>query len=798
MKKLSCILLIWLTAHLNFAAPQPQVPDFTKGDKIPPRSHDWNLGPTGARGWIYGWRGESKEARQILITKVANDSPSAGVLETGDVIVGLNGKLFESDARITFAKAITTAEAGNGNLPLKLWRNGQAIDVTIKLPTLGSYGPTAPWNCEKSKIIFEQGCDRLAARMQAAIDSGARRKHPIQQMLNALALLSSPQRDKYMPVIKHEVEWAKQWQVHNGYHCWDGGWVNLLLAEYFLATGDQSVQPALKRLSLAIANGQSNVGTWGHRFAYEHNGILRGYGAMNQVGLSLTASLVIARDAGVNDPEVYEAIEKSAGYFRFYVGKGALPYGDHHPWIKMHDDNGKASAAAVLFDFLDESDAMEFFSRMGTASYGIERESGHTGNFFNMLWALPGVSRSGPEATGAWIRESAWMLDLARRHDFSFDYLGIPGDHNSHHGWDCTGAYLLGFATAHGQTRFTGKNPRKTSHITRAEAGQLIRDGVGWTPRTHGKSYEAKSTDELMNLLANWSPVVRERAAIAIAKRDEDLMPGLLDLANGRENYARQGACAAFEQLGPKAEAAVPRLTELLSDKDIWLRVQAAEALGRIGPAAAPAIPRLLELASAEPDASDPRGHAQRFIAFALFNSRGGLISRTIDNVDRDQLRNAMVSILKNDDGRARGSLTTVYRQLTYEEIQPILPAVLEAIKHQAPSGVMFSDGIRQAGLDVLAKHRIAEGIPLCLELIELDRWKGEQRLKSYLGILKKYGAEANSQIPALKELAESIETDPKYNRRKDVRAQHVALIEKTINAIQNSKPGTPLRTISG
>ena len=32
----------------------PPIPDFTKGAPIPERAeHDWQLGPTGARGWIH-------------------------------------------------------------------------------------------------------------------------------------------------------------------------------------------------------------------------------------------------------------------------------------------------------------------------------------------------------------------------------------------------------------------------------------------------------------------------------------------------------------------------------------------------------------------------------------------------------------------------------------------------------------------------------------------------------------------------------------------------------------------------
>lgn len=89
-------------------------PDFTKGDTLAKGGpHDWTLGPTGARGWIYTANGHSAEARQILVTSVAKDSPAAAVLSTGDVILGVDGKNFSGDARIQFAGAIVSDPASN-------------------------------------------------------------------------------------------------------------------------------------------------------------------------------------------------------------------------------------------------------------------------------------------------------------------------------------------------------------------------------------------------------------------------------------------------------------------------------------------------------------------------------------------------------------------------------------------------------------------------------------------------------------------------------------------------------------
>ena len=67
-----------------------------------------------------------------------------------------------------------------------------------------------------------------------------------------------------------------------------------LLAEYKMATGDDTFMPGLRRLALEAANGQSIVGSWGHRFA-NPDGRLGGYGMMNAPGLPLTIWTMPAR-----------------------------------------------------------------------------------------------------------------------------------------------------------------------------------------------------------------------------------------------------------------------------------------------------------------------------------------------------------------------------------------------------------------------------------------------------------------------------------------------------------------------
>ena len=156
--KQSVVVFLAAAVMISFCAPPSSagppatrvIPDFTQGGKTD-GSHDWTLGPTGARGWIYAWK-HTADARQILITEVAKGSPADGVLDVNDVILGVGNKPFSDDARIQFARAVMRAEQeeSRGVLQLVRWRgpNRECRDQdsrhgnlqchrTLRLPEIG-------------------------------------------------------------------------------------------------------------------------------------------------------------------------------------------------------------------------------------------------------------------------------------------------------------------------------------------------------------------------------------------------------------------------------------------------------------------------------------------------------------------------------------------------------------------------------------------------------------------------------------------------------------------------------------
>ncbi len=772
-----CACLLGLVDHTT-AAPRGgklPMPDFTRGDKTD-GSHDWTLGATGARGWMYAWK-HTAEARQILVTEVAKGSPADGVIKPDDVILGVAGKPFADDARIQFARALMIAEqdASKGVLKLVRWRAGKTENVEIRLPVMGTYSPTAPYDCKKSAKILDLGCKAIARRGLAKVS--------IDNSINAMALLASG-NEEYKSLLAAYAKQAAKLQMES-MATWHYGYALIFLAEYAIATGDASVMPGLKRMAMEAAHGQSGVGTWGHKFA-RPDGNLHGYGAMNSPGMPLAVGMVLAREAGVKDRDLDKAIDRAASFLRWYVNKGAPPYGDHAPW-PGHEDNGKSSNAAVLFDLLGDRGAAEFFAKMSLAAYD-ERERGHTGNFFNILWAMPGVSRYGPHATGAYWREQAWYYDLARGWHGSFRYQGSPvgeEEHGKYTNWDNTGTFLLAYALPLKSLRITGKGASTVSPLSPQEAAEVIAAGRGYfdTKTNAPLLYSKRSDKDLLDGLSGWSPAVRKRSAQELGRREGDFLPGLLKLLSSSDTNTRYGAAEALGCLGPKADAAAPQLRALLKDTDPWMRALAVTSLAALGEEERrKSLPDLLVM-MATPAPGDPRGMAQRAATEALFSRRGGIMSGSLDGVDRELLYPAIKSVLHNQDGRTRGELAPIYGKLTDHDIAILLPDVIQAVQKMAPSGEMFADGIRLAGLDLLSRLGIREGMPLCLEVIDAGRWGLGRRMPKCLECLSRYGTHAKEVLPRLKELRKEF-GKPDENS---------AMLDQTITAIESSTKNPPL-----
>lgn len=201
-KKASLLILITLVLSPTLPTPTfavpPTPPNLVQGG-VRDDNHDWTLGATGARGWIWAHDFETTEARQILITQVAKGSPADGTLLSGDVILGVGSSSFDSDARKEFGKAITEAESlrKQGILQLLRWRAGQTKQVTLHLKPMGDYGSTGT---KAERIVAEASRYLLRHGLGEGV-GGA---------VNALGLLSTglPSPNIFRPSRHWHIKWG--------------------------------------------------------------------------------------------------------------------------------------------------------------------------------------------------------------------------------------------------------------------------------------------------------------------------------------------------------------------------------------------------------------------------------------------------------------------------------------------------------------------------------------------------------------------------------------------------------------
>ncbi len=813
-------LFIGLAVAAAAHAEMPKTnPDLTQDSKVD-RELTYNLGSTGLRGWIYTRAANFRDSqegrtttvsRQILVTHVGANSPADGVMQVDDILLGVGGKPFSDDARKTFGAAITEAEKteNGGILKLTRWRAGAVEDVQLKLRVMGSYSATAPYNCPKSKRIFEEACKVLEKEPIKGDIWGA---------INCLALLSTG-KPEYLPKITdyaHQIApLAAKLELKDavGMVIWDWGYKNLFLCEYYQTTHDAEVLPAITAYTVTMAKGQSMYGTFGHGIsAPTPEGKLHGsippYGALNSAGLVANMSIIMGKRCGVKDPEVDDAVDRAAKFFAYFVGKGAVPYGEHMPWAS-HDNNGKNAMAAVMFAVLPKhSREARYYAKMVTASFH-NREYGHTGQGFSYLWGALGANAGGPLAASAFFHQAAWHLDLVRRNDGSFTYDGAeqygPGktDDNtyygksSYNGLSPTASYVLTYSLALKKLWITGKDADPANILNQKSVDEAIFSGNFYEVR------EKKTVPELLTSLSDWSPVVRSLAAEELSKRPEakTMIPALITMAEGPDAWKRQGAAETLGYL--KTNEALPVLVRLLVHPDRWLRVKAAEALKGMGDQAKPVVTDMLKavVTTAEPAFpvvwEDPVQLTHGQLAAALF---GGLLRGSIEGIDTKLLYPAIEAIAQNADGMARGTLSnTLANQLKLEDLQALAPEILEAIEKPAPADTMFNNAIRMAAFQALAKFHFKEGIAAGVRYAKTQGGHGsESRTGEIMKYLVSYGTAAREVIPQLKELID--ELNDQVKRREfpggEINDRRVNAVKDAIKSIEAATEQPELRSV--
>lgn len=786
-------------------------PDYTKGDERID-SGMWALGSTGAFGWVY-----KADARQILVSEVAAGSPAAGKLMEHDVILGVvspttgqdtgSGK-FTMEARHSLAVAIEEAEKqeNGGKLVLNVWRaekqlslithtgnetpeapkkdlpadgsvpnvplTGSVVPITLQLEVMGTYSPTSPWECKKTSAIIDKTAQAIVEKGLIRQRGNAKDEQnddlgSIDRNLDALGLLATGEK-KYLPIVRDYVRKvahssAERDMLNSGDNTWIGAYRNVLLCEYYLATGDDEVLPGLRTQSVILARGVSGVGTWSHGTAdWKQNGLYGppgAYGAMNQASMVCALSLVLAQKCELNEPFVDEAVSRALDFLRYYVDKGCVPYGDHPP-APYHDNNGRMSIGAVLFDLTGQKKEAEYFARMTLASYNM-REIGHTGHFFAWQWGALGAARGGQEAAQFFTRNTRWFTELERRFDGSAEYQPqLRKDSHKYTNWSAAGSRLMQYCLPRKALYITGKGGSCVTPITGNQMKDVVDSGT-FDP-------EGLAEDDLLKALGSWSLLVRQKAAEELGTRDKDVVNELIAMLDSPNRFARYGACLALSYAGRQSSDAVDALMKRIeTDEDTTFRYFAVNALksdsgnrNGLGDAVSKALPWLLKLA-ANPDLEQDKTNkmGQQIADVLFYGGRGQLGGyfpggKGLDSVDRALLIPALKEIFKNPNGAARSMATRVFPYLTEEDIEQLWGEIYYMAANQPPSGVMFSGASVERSRKMLADYKFEEGIPLAVEGIR-PGWGAFARIPASVEALSCYGSAVKPYLPQIQPMIE-------------------------------------------
>lgn len=753
-------------------------PDYTKGEALvsPTDQTLWALGSTGAFGGFW-----YRQPRMIQIAIVNAGTPADGKLKVCDVILGVGTSTnFTSDAHRALSSAITDAEKSTGKLVLTVWRpvtttvikdrgkkgkvptleivkpiSGQVQQVTLNLPVKRAYSATSPWNCEKTKFLVNDAAESIVKR-----EGKNRLQGGFADNLDALGLLATG-NPKYLPqVAKLAQEQAKACEAFDimggpGISSWQGGYLNLFLTEYYLLTKDEKVLPGIKALSEYMAYGQSAVGTWSHVMANVQGNGLYGpsatYGSMNSASLPIAISLVLAQKCGITTQPVNDAVNRSRKFYKFYVDKGCIPYGENPPSF-YHDNNGKNSMAAVFYDLLGDKEATKYFARMTLASHNT-REVGHTGHFFAWQWGAPAAARGGPAAAHVFVEKTRYFTELERRADGSCVYQPALKGANKYLGCSTTGQRLMQHCLPRKVLYITGKVDSCIPPFTSEEIKDAV-DAATFNPK-------GLPVKELVAKLGSWSLIVRQKAAEELGTREDDVVSELITMLDSPNRYARYGAATALHSCGRNSEKAVDALVNKIeNDKDMTLRYFAVKALmiperdrnnpkpNMLGSASKKAVPALLKIASTYDPEGDPNRMISSQIAEMFFYSgrvRGfeGFYpdGKGTETLDRKLLIPAMKAWLIVPDGGARSMASNTYDDLKEDDLNQLWPEIYLGAKYQAPSNAMFAGAVRDNGMKMLAKNRFEEGLPMALEYLYQSGWGKFGRVPNAFDALSNYGS---------------------------------------------------------
>ncbi|MDP6354999.1 MAG: DUF6288 domain-containing protein [Planctomycetota bacterium] len=698
----------------------------------------------------------------LVVDVVEKGSPSEGKLKKDDIILAVDGQPITVDAYHLFARAIDKAESeqGGGKLKLTVRRSSALqpgsdsdakdgtkvqtpdtrpqtpVPVTLNLKVLGSYSETAPVDCSKTDVLITQAADFVVK---------SKRFGTLQAGLLGLLATGEEQYVKIVRDTLHAAAWAQPPKDLNelvgttaGYVAWRWGYQTLLMAEYYLLTGDKFVLPAITKYARGLASGQDQAGLWGHQMCHKELGRAYGYGVMNQPTITVFIALILAEKCGVKEPMVRAAIERTHAHYDKWVGRGALPYGNHAPMEHLFTNNGTSGSLAVALGLLGNEKGARFYATMSAAATD-EILTGHSGPWWNILWSGLGANILGPEVAAAYNRKIHWLRTVART--WNGRHVGLMGwGSNPKPGrLSDTGSHLLNLCTGRRAIHITGKGMDKSLWVTAKQASEIIESGT----------MDDSSKKALLVLLGSPLPPVRLRAAQQLARQDADVTNEVMDLLATGTSHQRVGAIHAIQNL--KIPGAADEFLAIAKDEmdDIWVRQLAVKALGGMEEAKlyAPELLRLL--------VKDKTYDPYRELDIALGSALVKLYEPDpyATDLDKDVFYRGVTKLLNHKHASGRGAGMSLIKNLPREDLLRMLDKMVYLIEDKDRTYTSYTGAGRQDALEILYRHGIRESMDYTVNTIKEPTGRGGPRTRARTRLLQTFGAEAKYLIPRIKEV---------------------------------------------
>jgi len=381
MSRLTCVIFLGLVApahaqvhYHDDTSPWGQRAEAGPDAEVP--GWFYNLGITGLRAQLV-----ADQPKALLIKYVFPDSPAAGRIEVGDLIVGAGGQLFRQPHRNGYGEKFFGAhgpiaelaqvleacqsEVGKGKLTLTLQRGDQTKEVILDVgEKYGTFAATYPDSCAKSDRILSQLLPYLVNHQREDGSFG----DPVDNTFAPLALLASGEA-KYRSAVERNVRYhsreCRAKQNRYGLVNWTYMSAAIVMSEYYLATEEKWVLPDLQHLHDRLASNQylhmsqinpkakeshpdsfpkgpkDSHGGWGHNPGFEGYGpiaMLTGQGAL---AYSLMHRCGIRIDREKHDA-AYAFLQKGTGP-NGYVWYGDQIGGPPDGWADM----GRTGASGI-------------------------------------------------------------------------------------------------------------------------------------------------------------------------------------------------------------------------------------------------------------------------------------------------------------------------------------------------------------------------------------------------------------------------------------------------------------------